>query len=105
MRPFKISAHDLPEAKAHTRAMGRALRQLTARHSAISGARFTLGRCGAGFEAHLELLLPQHQVIVNSASRAPAGAMHDVMARALAGLAQVELRDPSIRPPAEAKAA
>jgi hypothetical protein len=103
---LKLAVHDVPDAETHIRSTGRELRQLTARYSAITAARFTLGKCDAEtFEAHLELLLPQHQIIVNATCWAPSGAVHDVMARALSQLAQLERRNPAIRPRAEAKAA
>jgi hypothetical protein len=103
---LKIGAHDVPDAERHIRDMGRELRQLTARYSAITAARFNLGKCGAeSFEAHLELLLRQHQIIMNAASAAPQGALREVMARALARLAELEQRDPAIRAMIQAKAA
>ncbi|HET7365506.1 MAG TPA: hypothetical protein VFJ70_18210 [Burkholderiales bacterium] len=102
----KLTAHDVPDVEAHSRRMSRELAQLTARYGSITGAHFTLGKCGAeAFEAHLELLLPQHEIIVNVASGAPERAVRDVVARALAELAQLERRDPAIRPSIEAKAA
>jgi hypothetical protein len=103
---LKIGAHELPEGETHIRRMTRELTQLTDRYSAITAARFSVGKCGAdAFEAHLELLLPQHQIIVNAASGTPQGAAHDVVARALAQLVQLEGRDSAIRTTMHAKAA
>ena len=98
--------HDVPDAETHVRNIGRELRQLAGRYCAITGARLGVRPCSAeAFEAHLELLLPQHQIIVNAASWAPSRAVQDVMARTLSGLAQLERRDSTICPRAEAKAA
>jgi hypothetical protein len=103
---LKISVHDVTDAETHVRSIGRELKQLTGRYSAITGARLGVRSCSAeAFEAHLELLLPQHQIIVNAASSAPSRAVQDVMSRALSELARLERRDSTIRPPAEAKAA
>ncbi|HYL25573.1 MAG TPA: hypothetical protein VEV21_14375 [Burkholderiales bacterium] len=103
---LKIAAHDVPDSEARIRHMARELAQLTDSYRTITAARFDLGKCDAeAFEAHLELLLPQHQIIVNASSPAPERALHEVVARALDQLALLEQRDPAIRPRPEAKAA
>lgn len=103
---LKVTAHDVPDAEAQSRRMARELAQLTGRYSAITAARLSLGKCGAeAFEAHLELLLPQHQIIVNAAAGTPQAAVREVLARSLAQLAQLEPRDPAIRPAVQAQAA
>lgn len=53
----------------------------------------------------MELLLPQHQIIVNAASSTPQRAVRDVVAGVLARLVELERRDPAIRLAVEAKAA
>jgi hypothetical protein len=79
---------------------------LTDRYRAITAARLHLGSDGAqGFEAHLELLLPQHQLIINAASGTPSGAVRDALQRALAQLQELECRDPAVRATMQAKAA
>lgn len=86
--------------------MARELAPPTDRYRAITAARFNLGSDGAqGFEAHLELLLPRHQIIVNAASGTPQGAVRDAVARALVQLQELERRDPVIRATGQAKAA
>jgi hypothetical protein len=103
---LKIAAHDVPDGAAQSRRMARELAQLTERYSAITAARFNVGKCSAeAFQAHLELLLPQHQIIVNAASGTPQGAMRDAVTRSLAKLAELERRDPAVHSSSVAKAA
>jgi len=50
---------------------------LVARHAGITSCRFALDKsAGGAFEAHLELLLPQSQVIVNGQGPDPSSALH-----------------------------
>ena len=103
---FKLEARDVPDSEAQSRRMSRELTQVTARYHAITGGRFTLAKYGGdAFEAHLELLLPQHQVIVNATAATAERAAHEAVARALAQLAVLERRDPAVRSPLPAKAA
>ena len=103
---LKIDAHELPDAQTHVRRTARELAQLTGRYSAITAARLTVRPCSAEtFEAHLELLLPQHQIILNATGSTAQSAVRDVLGRALAQLNALERRDPLVRPRAEAKAA
>jgi len=68
---LKVALHGIASPEGSIRATAQEFRQLSARYPAITGGRFSLSKNGSeGFEAHVELLLPQHQVIVNTAARA-----------------------------------
>ena len=106
MPTIKIATHDLGDVASDVRRMERELADLTARYPSISSARLLLTRTRPErVEAHLELLMPQHQVIVNAADSAPQNALRAVLSRAIAELQLVVRRDPAIRPPAHAEAA
>ena len=102
---LKVALHGIAAPEASIRAMQRELAQLSARDPAITGGRFTLANCGPEVvEAHLELLLPRHQVIVNAVATAERS-VREVFARAAERLALVACRDPAIAPTERAKAA
>ena len=103
--PLKVVIDGVEAAEAAIRGARRELGQLSARY-AITGGRFTLAKSGPElFEAHLEILLPQHQVIVNAAAAAPERARREALSLARGCLAALERRDPAIRSAHQAKAA
>jgi hypothetical protein len=72
--------------------------QLLARYPAITGCRITLEPIdGSAWNARVEVLLPQHQLIVNAAGADQAGARRSALARAAETLEQVVKRDPRLR--------
>jgi hypothetical protein len=105
---IKISTHDLADADTDVRRVQREVADLTARYPAITSGRLELTRISPErVEARLELLLPQHQVIVNAADSATQTALRAVLVRAASELQELGRRDAKIRPPArpQAKAA
>jgi hypothetical protein len=103
---IKIAVHGLPDAEVQIRRMRAGFADLAHRYATITGGRFALARSAPeAFEAHVEILLPQHQVIVNAAAAAPERALREALSRARECLAALERRDASIRSAPRAKAA
>ena len=75
---------------------------IRARYPAITSLEVKTEASGDGFEAHVEVLLPQHQVIVNAAAPDAARAVAEAAARTERALERLAARDPSIAPPARA---
>ena len=72
--------------------------ELVARYPAITGCRFALEPIdGSAWNARVEVLLPQHQVIVNASGADEASARRSALARAAERLEQVIARDPRLR--------
>ena len=72
--------------------------ELLARHPAITGCHVTLEPIdGSAWNARVEVLLPQHQVIVNATGVDEASARRSALARAAEKLEQVVKRDPRLR--------
>jgi len=74
---IRIALRDLPELQALARAACEQAKTLAQRFPGVVSCRIELEKAapGAGFEAHVELLLPQHQIIVNREHRHPQGAL------------------------------
>ena len=103
---IKIATHDLADTASDVRRMQRELADLGARYRTITSARLQLVRTRPErVEAQLELLLPQHQVIVNAADSAASTALRAVLLRAVSELETLARRDPTIRPRAQSRAA
>jgi hypothetical protein len=68
-------------------------RELKARCPAGTAVRAQVRPGRDGFEAHVELLLPQHQVIFNASAATADGAAREALARLGAELRRLELRD------------
>ena len=87
---FKIAA-TVPDAQASVHTMHCSAQALQADHPVITSGRFEL-RCvpGAGFEAHLELCLPQRQVLVNGAALTAEAAVDRAVAAAARELTRLE---------------
>src|SRR4051812_6767982 len=72
--------------------------ELVARYPAISGCTFVLEPFDGGdWNARIEVLLPQHQLIVNATGTDEAGARRRALARAAERLEQGVKRDPRLR--------
>jgi hypothetical protein len=72
--------------------------ELAARFPAITGCRVALEPIdGAAWNARVEVLMPQHQVIVNASGADEASARRSALARAAERLEQVIARDPRLR--------
>jgi hypothetical protein len=71
--------------------------QLTARFPAITACRFTVEPMPSGeSEAHLEILLPQHQIVLNEVAGDAESARRKALASAAERLAALAKRDPRI---------
>ena len=72
--------------------------ELLARYPAITGCHVELEAIdGSAWNARVEVLLPQHQVIVNATGADEASARRSALARAAEKLEQVMKRDPRLR--------
>jgi hypothetical protein len=72
--------------------------ELVARFPAITGCRVALEPIdGSAWSARVEVLLPQHQLIVNATGADEASARRSALARAAETLEQVLERDPRLR--------
>ena len=70
-------------------------REVTARCPASTGVHADVQPAGEGFEAHVELRFPQHQVIVNAAASSADGAAREALARLGVELRRLQTRDPT----------
>ena len=72
--------------------------ELAARYPAITGCHVTLEPIdGSAWNARVEVLLPQHQVIVNATGTDEASARRSALARAAEKLDLLVERDPRLR--------
>ena len=72
--------------------------ELVARYPAITGCHVTLEPIdGSAWSARVEVLLSQHQLIVNATGADEASARRSALARAAERLEQVVKRDPRLR--------
>jgi hypothetical protein len=102
---LKIATHDLPDPESAVRAMRSATRELGARYPSIMAWRLAIGRSADGYEAHADVRLAQHQLIVNGIGEAPERALHQALAKLVAQLGALAQRDASVVYSAPAKAA
>ena len=71
--------------------------ELKARFPAITGCRLAIEALPSGeAEAHVEIRLPQHQVILNAVGPDAGSARRRALAAATARLAELAKRDPRI---------
>jgi hypothetical protein len=88
-----MHAPDLPDASAETA-------ELAVRFPAITACRLSLEPMPSGeTEAHLEILLPQHQVVLNEVAADAESARRKALASAAARLSELAKRDPRILRP------
>jgi len=73
-------------------------RELTARCPPGTRVRADLRPAAGGCEAHVELQLPQHQLIFNAAAATADGAARDALARLGPELRRLALRDAALLP-------
>jgi hypothetical protein len=72
--------------------------ELVARYPAITACRLSTEAMPSGeTQAHIEVLLPQHQVILNAIDADAAGARAKAIALAAERLAELAKRDPRIK--------
>jgi hypothetical protein len=72
-------------------------RELKGRYPAITACRLEIEPMPSGeAEAHVDILLPQHQIIFNEVARDAAAARWKALAAATARLAELAKRDPRI---------
>jgi hypothetical protein len=102
---FRIATRDVPDADGLLRSMQHEARGLWRRYPALSAFHFELAASGAGFEAHIDLRFPQHQLTVNGAGNMPNDALRQAVTAAARELMRLEARDPSVAAPMHAKAA
>ena len=70
---------------------------LAARYPAVTACRVTIEAMPSGeAEAHVEVLLPQHQIILNEIAGDAETARRNALAAAAARLAELAKRDPRI---------
>ena len=94
---LKIAVHGVPDAEGAVRLLRQEARELGARFPATTGVRFHLSRDEAyGYEARLELLFPQHQIIVNGTGAAGEQAAKAAIAAAERQLRELARRDPAV---------
>jgi hypothetical protein len=80
---LRVAVHDLPDAEGALRRLRQEAQRLASRHLALTGGRLDMRKDAAlGYEAHIELLFPQRQLIVNAAAPAPETALNDALAKA-----------------------
>ena len=85
-----MHAHDLPDPVPETAA-------LAGRFPAITACRIAVAPLPSGeAEAHVEILLPQHQLILNEVAATAEAARRKALATAAARLAELAKRDPRI---------
>ena len=100
----KIALHDVPDQEALVRFMQQGAAELAADFPAILSLRLTAEKTVAsegeaqGYEMHLELLFPQHQIILNRAGLPSEAALHDALAAARFEIERLALRDPAVAP-------
>ena len=84
MQPqLRVAVHDLPDADGALRRLRQEAQQLASRYPALTGGRLDVCKDPAsGYEAHIELLFPQRQLIVNAAAPAPEAALKEALAKA-----------------------
>ena len=71
--------------------------ELAARYPALTACRLAIGTMPSGeTEAHVEILLPQHQIILNALGADEEAARRHALAAAAARLAELATRDPRI---------
>jgi hypothetical protein len=71
--------------------------ELVARFPAITACRLALEAMPSGeTEAHVEILLPQHQIVLNEVAADAEQARRKALATAAARLAELATRDPRI---------
>ncbi len=85
-----MHASDLPEAAPEAA-------ELAARFPAITACRISHEAMPSGeTEAHVEILLPQHQLVLNVVAADAASATREALATAAARLAELARRDPRV---------
>lgn len=85
-----MPAPELPKAASEAA-------ELAARFPAITACRVSLEPMPSGeTEAHLEILLPQHQVVLNEVAADAESARRKALASAAVRLAELAKRDPRI---------
>lgn len=98
----KITLHDVPDPKALAHLMEQGTAEFAADFPAIVSSSLTTEKIAAseaqarGYEIHLELLFPQHQIILNRAGLTPKAALHDALAAARLEIERLALRDPAV---------
>lgn len=98
----KLALHDVPHPEALARLMQRAATELAREFPAILGCRLSAERLAAfdgkghGFEIHLELLFPQHQIVLNRAGATPKAALDAALGAARREIERVASRDPAV---------
>ena len=71
--------------------------ELAVRYPALSACRLAIEAMPSGeAEAHVEILLPQHQIVLNEVGRDAETARRKALAAAAARLAELAKRDPRI---------
>jgi hypothetical protein len=100
----KIVLHDVPDPEALRLLMQRGAAELAVGFPANLGFRLTAVRIAASdgeaerCQIHLELLFPQHQIILNRAGLTPKAALHDALAAARLEIERLALRDRAVAP-------
>lgn len=73
------------------------MNELAARYPAITACKLALEAMPSGdAEAHLEILLPQHQIVLNAVAANGEAARREALKAAAARLAELAQRDPRI---------
>ena len=86
----RIKLYDVPDAEACVRGIRHEVRGLASRYSALSAVLFGLACDSGQYEAHVDLHLPQHQIIVSAAAPTTERAVHEAMTKAADALTRLE---------------
>jgi len=93
MAHFSLSARGVPDAEATLRGMRHEAQRVAARYPALSALHFALRAQDAAYEAHVDLRLPQHQVILNAVAATPDAAVRRAAESIVREMRRLEARD------------
>ena len=102
---IRIKLQDVPDAAACVRSTRHQVLSLANGYSALT-AVFVWVACDSGqYQAHVDLHLPQHQILVSAAAPTTERAVLEAMTKAADELTRLAARDPSVATARQAKAA
>lgn len=101
----RIKLYDVPDVEGCVRGIRNEVHGLASRYTALTAVLFGLACDGGQYEAHVDLHLPQHQIIVNAAAPTTERAVLEVMTKAADELTRLAARDPTMATAPRAKAA
>ena len=82
-RPIvKVALHNLPDAQKLLEPVRKAAGSVFADFPEALTCRLEIERVNGGFEAHLEVVLPERQIVLNRTGGSPAEALNQAVAEA-----------------------